>query len=212
MRAALGKIGAVISALLVRLACRLVAGALFRVRVMGRENVPTRGPALLVANHLTHLDGFLIGACLRPAVRFLVWRPYYDHVALNCGFRIARAIPVWTGHRSVMEAVTEARRALAAGDVLCIFAEGSISRNGELQPFQRGFERVVAGLDTPIIPVHLGELWESIFSYAGGRFLGKWPRRWRHPAVISFGRPMRPWSKAAEVRGAVRELAKERVR
>lgn len=161
----------------------------------------------MVANHITYLDGFLIGSCLRRPVRFLVWRPYYDHKLLNWGFRIARAIPVWTGHRSVIEAVTEARGALAEDGVLCIFAEGSISRSGELMPFQRGFELVVRGLDVPIIPVHLGGLWESVFSYAGGRFLGKWPHHWRHPVVISFGSPLLTLSKAEEVREAVQKLA-----
>ena len=190
---------------------RAVARTVFRIRVLGRENIPARGPALLVSNHLTHLDGFLIGSCLEPVVRFLVWKPYYDSRLLNWGFRIGRAIPVWTRPHSGAESIRRARAELARGEVLCIFAEGSISRTGELLPFQRGLEAIVRSLDVPIVPVHLGGLWESIFSYRGGRFLGKRPRPWRHPVAVCFGRPMQACSTAPEVREAVKRLAETAV-
>lgn len=199
-------IGAWVSDLLVRLAYRLVARPLFRVRILGGEHIPARGPALLVANHLTHLDAFLIGACVRPVVRFVVWKPYYDHKLLTWGFWLARAIPIGTRPRCVAEAIERARGGLARGDVICIFAEGSISRTGRVLPFKRGLEAMVRGLDAPIIPVHLGGLWESVFSFEGGRFFGKRPRYLRHPVVISFGPPMPSSSRAHEVRQAVEEL------
>ena len=199
-----------LSDLLVRFAFRLVARPLFQIRVLGREYIPSRGPALLVSNHLTYLDAFLIGACLGPVVRFLVWKPYYDHRLLTRCFRLAQAIPIWTGHHSAAQAIELARTGLRRGQVLCIFAEGSISRTGRLLPFQRGLEAIVSGLDVPVVPVHLGGLWESVFSFEGGRCFWKWPRRLRHPAVISFGRPMPASSTASEVRQAVQQLSWER--
>jgi len=199
-------IAAGLSEFLVRLALRLVARALFRVRILGKEHIPPRGPALLVSNHLTYLDGFLIGSCLRPVVRFLVWKPYYDHKLLTWGFRLAKAIPVWTRPHSAAHAIASARAELARGHVICIFAEGCISRTGDLLPFQRGLEVIVRGLDVPVIPVRLDGLWESVFSFRGGRFLWKRPRTLRHPAVISFGAPMGPSSRAPEVRQAVQQL------
>jgi len=192
--------------LLVMFAFRLVVRPLFRVRILGGEHIPSRGPALLVSNHLTYLDAFLIGASVRPVVRFLVWKPYYDHKLLNWGLRIGRAIPVWTGHHSASQAIERARGALEAGDVLCIFAEGSISRTGELLPFKRGLEAIVRGVDVPIIPVHLGGLWESVFSFEGGRFWWKRLRRLRHPVVVSFGAPLLASSTATEARQAVAQL------
>jgi len=63
------------------------------------------------------------------------------------------------------------RKELEDGHVVCIFAEGAISRTGNMLPFKRGFERIVGGLDVPIIPVHLDRLWGSIFSYEKGKFL-----------------------------------------
>jgi acyl-[acyl-carrier-protein]-phospholipid O-acyltransferase/long-chain-fatty-acid--[acyl-carrier-protein] ligase len=201
-------IAARLSDLLVRFAFRFVARPLFRIRILGRQNIPSRGPALLVSNHLTHLDAFLIGACLGPVVRFLVWKPYYDHKLLTWGLRLAKAIPIWPSPRSAAQAIERARGELERGHILCIFAEGSISRTGNLLPFKRGLEAIVRGLDAPIIPVHLGGLWESVFSFEGGRFFWKPPRCLRHPVVISFGAPMSASSTACEVRQAVEQLGR----
>ncbi|HLY19575.1 MAG TPA: 1-acyl-sn-glycerol-3-phosphate acyltransferase [Bryobacteraceae bacterium] len=199
-------IAARLSELLVGTTFRLVTRALFRVRVLGREHAPTDGPALLVSNHLTHLDAFLIGACFEPLVRFLVWQPYYELKLLTWGFRLAQAIPIWERPHSAAEAIGRARRELERGHIICIFAEGSISRTGDLLPFKRGLEAIARDLNAPIVPVHLAGLWESMFSFKGGRFLGKRPRRWRHPVVISFGPPMPASSTAHEVRQAVEQL------
>lgn len=199
-------IGARLSDLLVRFTFRLVARPLFRSRILGREHIPSTGPALLVANHVTYLDGFLIGACVGPVVRFMVWKPYYDHKLLSWGLRIARAIPIGTRPHTAKQAIERARGELARGQVICIFAEGSISRSGKLLPFQRGLEAIVRGLDAPMIPVHLGGLWGSAFSFEGGRVFRKRPRTLRHPVTISFGPPMPASSRADEVRQAVEEL------
>ena len=187
---------------------RLVARPLFRIRILGSENIPAHGPALLVSNHLTYLDGFLIGSCLRPVVRFLVWKPYYDHKLLTWGFRLAKSIPVWTRPHSAGQAIKRARAELARGQLLCVFAEGSISRTGNLLPFQRGLEAVVRGLDVPVIPVHLAGLWDSVYSFQGGRFFWKRPRTLRQPVVISFGAPMPPSATAHEVEQAVGRLGR----
>lgn len=195
-----------LSDLLVRLAFRLVARSLFRIRILGRENIPACGPALLVSNHLTYADAFLIGACLKPVVRFLAWKPYYDHWLLNWGFRIGRTIPIGEDLPSAAQAIERARRDLEDGHVLGIFAEGSMSRTGELLPFKRGLEAIARSVNAPIIPVHLDGLWESVFSFDGGRFFWQRLRCRRHPVIISFGPPMPASSTAAETRQAVAQL------
>src|SRR6185295_15833089 len=113
----------------IRFVLWLMTHTIFRIRIVGQENVPFRGPALLVSNHMSHVDGFLIGACIQRFVRFMVWKPYYDSKALNWFFRLTNAIPVGTGGpRDMVESIKAARKELADRHVVCIFAEGAITR------------------------------------------------------------------------------------
>ena len=154
--------------------------------------MPAKGGALLVSNHVSLMDGFLVGWAARHRhVRFMIWRPYYDHWAFRGLLRALRTIPVDLGGPHAMTAAIQAaRRELEAGHVVCIFAEGSVTRTGNLLPFKRGMEKIVEGLDVPVIPVHLDRVWGSIFSFAGGQFFGKRPRRWPYPVTVSFGEPL----------------------
>ncbi len=198
----------VVDEYLIRFVLWVLTHSIFRIRIVGQDHVPFRGPALLVSNHMSHADGFLIGACVQRFIRFMVWKPYYDMRSLNWFFRKTRAIPVGaTSPREMVHAIQAARRELADGHVVCIFAEGAISRTGNMLPFKRGMEKIVEGLNVPIVPVHLDRLWGSIFSFERGRFFWKWPRRVPYPVTVSFGAPMPASSAAHEVRQAIQELA-----
>jgi len=198
----------VVDDFLIRFVFWMLTHTIFRIRIVGPENVPFRGPALLVSNHMSHVDGFLVGACVQRFIRFMVWKPYYQLKALNWFFRKTKSIPVGGG-RDAIQAIRAARRELAAGHVVCIFAEGAISRTGNILPFKRGMEKILEGLDVPVIPVHLDRLWGSIFSFERGRFFWKWPKRIPYPVTVSFGNPMPASSTAHEVRQAIEELAAE---
>jgi acyl-[acyl-carrier-protein]-phospholipid O-acyltransferase / long-chain-fatty-acid--[acyl-carrier-protein] ligase len=196
---------------LVRFLLWFATHTIFKIRIVGTENVPRRGPALLVANHMSHVDGMLIGACLQRFVRFMVWKPYYEMPAFHWFFKLSKAIPVGTsGPRDMVRSIQDARVELKAGHVVCIFAEGAISRTGNLLPFKRGMEKIVDGLDVPVVPVHLDRLWGSIFSFEGGRFFWKWPKRVPYPVTVSFGDPL-AGANAHEVRQAIAELGSEAV-
>ncbi len=197
----------VVDEYLIRFLLWMLTHTVFRIRIVGQESVPFRGPALLVSNHMSHVDGFLVGACVQRFIRFMVWKPYYDMKALNWFFRKTRAIPVGGSPREMVCAIRTARRELADGHVVCIFAEGAISRTGNMLPFKRGMEKIVEGLDGPIIPVHLDRLWGSIFSFERGRFFWKWPKRVPYPVTVSFGAPMPAASAAHVVRQAIQELS-----
>jgi acyl-[acyl-carrier-protein]-phospholipid O-acyltransferase/long-chain-fatty-acid--[acyl-carrier-protein] ligase len=193
---------------LVRFVLWMATHSIWRIRIEGQENVPQRGPALLVANHTSQVDGLLIGACVQRFIRFLVWKPYCEVRLLGRFLRFAKAIPVGSG-RDAVRAIQATRQALAEGHVVCIFAEGAITRTGNLLPFQRGMEKIVEGLDVPVVPVHLDRLWGSIFSFEGGRFFWKWPKRIPYPVTVSFGAPMPSITPAHEVRQAIQELSAE---
>ncbi len=202
----------VVSDFLVRFVLWLLTHTVFRIRIVGAENVPFRGPALLVANHVSHIDGFLIGACVQRFIRFMVYRPYYEIPALHWFFRRSKAIPVGGGsRRDVLESIMRARRELEAGHVVCIFAEGAISRTGNLLPFKRGLEKIAERLEVPVIPVHLDRLWGSIFSFERGRFFWKWPKRVPYPVTVSFGEALSSKASAQDVRLAVLELGSDAV-
>ena len=192
----------VVPEFLVRFSLWLLTHTIYRIRIEGQQHVPSRGPALLVCNHLSHVDGALVGACIQRFVRFLVYKPYYEHWAVNPLLRMLRAIPVGAG-REAVGAIKAARQELQNGHVVCIFAEGAISRTGNLLPFKRGLERIVDGLDVPIVPVYLDRVWGSVFSFKGGRFFWKWPARIPYPVTVAFGAPLPSTTSAAEVRLAL---------
>ncbi|WP_447862459.1 acyl-[ACP]--phospholipid O-acyltransferase [Nitrospira calida] len=191
-----------------RLILVLLTHSLYRLRVVGREHVPQEGGALLVPNHISFVDGFLLMASLDRPIRFVIDAAYVNHPLLKPFMRAMRVIPISSsgGPRMILHAFREAGRSLDEGDLVCLFPEGQITRTGVMLPFRRGFERVVKGRMIPIIPVHLDRLWGSIFSYVGGRFLTKWPERIPYPVTVSFGQPLSPDTPAYQVRQAVQEL------
>jgi acyl-[acyl-carrier-protein]-phospholipid O-acyltransferase/long-chain-fatty-acid--[acyl-carrier-protein] ligase len=192
----------------VRFSLWLLTHTIYRIRIVGHGRVPLRGPALLVCNHMSHVDGFLVGACVQRFVRFLVYRPYYEKPMLRWFLSRIHAIPVAAG-RDSLASLDRARKELEDGHVVCIFAEGEISRTANLLPFRRGLERIAGGLDVPIIPVYIDRVWGSIFSYERGKFFWKWPRRIPYSVTVAFGDPLPSSATAPEVRLAVMELGSD---
>jgi acyl-[acyl-carrier-protein]-phospholipid O-acyltransferase/long-chain-fatty-acid--[acyl-carrier-protein] ligase len=187
----------------------LVTHTVYRVRVVGLENVPRTGGALLVCNHLSFIDWLLLLAAQPRFIRFLVYAPYANVWGFRHLLRWGKVIPIdgSGGPRSILRALRAASDALAAGELVCIFAEGTVSRTGFLLPFHRGFEQILKRAPAPIVPVCLDQVWGSIFSYAGGKFFWKWPRHIPYPVGVAFGEPMAATSSAATVRLAIQKLS-----
>ena len=182
----------------------LLTHAIYRIRVYGRENVPEDSAALLVANHVSYVDGFLIASCVHRMVRFMVGEAHYDRFARL--FSLFHAIRVPSGNRrAIIQAIELARQELKQGHVVCIFAEGALTQNGNLGEFHRGLEKIVAGSDVPVIPVHLGGGWGSIFSLDRHASLWRSLKKLPFPISVAFGSAMKQPS-AFEVRQAVAEL------
>ncbi|HEU5464751.1 MAG TPA: MFS transporter, partial [Candidatus Binatia bacterium] len=191
----------------VRVILWLITHTIYRIKVVGAENMPLRGPALLVSNHVSFVDAFMVGGALPRLVRFMLHREYYELKGLNWLFRLMHSIPVSASNRrNIVQSIKHARTELDRGQVVCIFAEGAISRIGRLLPFKRGFEKIVEGTNVPIIPVHLDQLWGSIFSFKDGRFFWKWPKNWSYPVTVSFGAPLPAGATRHQVRDAVATL------
>ncbi|HET9178907.1 MAG TPA: acyl-[ACP]--phospholipid O-acyltransferase [Terriglobia bacterium] len=189
----------------IRLALWLLTHTFYRVRVVGRENLPRRGPALIVSNHISFVDPFLIGAVTDRFVRFLIYRKFYEARGIHWLATLMGAVPVSESDppRQIIESLRQAQEQLRKGELVCIFAEGAISRTGNMLRFRRGFERITRGVGAPIIPVYLDRVWGSIFSFERGKFFFKWPRRIPYPVTVTVGAPLAPDTDAFRVRQQV---------
>src|SRR5580698_8952368 len=199
---------------MIRVIVWLLTHTIYRLRVVGRENFPRTGGALLVSNHMSLVDALLLMGASRRPVRFLMFKDIYDQPYIKPFAKMIRAIPISSQlrPRDMIHSLREASDAIRNGEVVCIFAEGQITRIGQLLPFRRGMERIMKGVNAPIVPVNLDGVWGSIFSYERGRFLWKLPRKIPYPVTVSFGTPMPASATAFEVREAVQELQTEAYR
>lgn len=195
---------------LVRFAAMLITRSVYKIRRIGLENLPREGGALLVANHISYMDAFLILACQQRRIRFMMQRSIYHGHPFQWLFRLMRVIPVSVddGPKELVRSLQLAREQMDAGYLVCIFAEGALTHTGQMRAFKPGLERILKGTNHPVIPVHLGGVWGSRFSHYRSIVLGKKaPIRWRYPITVVFGEPMPSTSKAWQVQQAVRELS-----
>ncbi len=196
---------------LLRLLLWMLTHTLYRLDVAGREGVPARGGALLVPNHVSMADAVFLIASLDRPIRFLMFKGSYEHPLVKPFAKILGVIPISSdqGPREMIHSLREATQALQNGELVCIFPEGQMTRIGQMLPFRRGMERIMKGLDVPIIPVNLDGVWGSIFSFAGGRFLWKLPRHLPYPVRVTFGAPLASAATSQEARQAVQDLSAE---
>jgi acyl-[acyl-carrier-protein]-phospholipid O-acyltransferase/long-chain-fatty-acid--[acyl-carrier-protein] ligase len=194
---------------LVRLPLWILRHTLYRLHIHGVEHIPQQGPALLVCNHISHIDGMLVLAAQKRRIRFLIWSPFLGMPLLRWILPLGKVIPVnsTSGPRAIVQSLRAASTALEQGDVVCIFAEGGITRTGFLLPFHRGFEQIVKRTPVPIIPVCLDHVWGSVFSYQGQRFFWKLPRHFPYRVHVNFGAPLPPTATAFEVRQTIQKLS-----
>ncbi|HVD96462.1 MAG TPA: AMP-binding protein, partial [Candidatus Limnocylindria bacterium] len=182
---------------------RLLVRCLYRVTATGLESLPDGG-FLLVPNHISWVDALVLQlACPRP-IRYVIDQEYYHKPILHPFLRALGCIPINIRHSH--QAVRAAAEKLAEGEIVCVFPEGQLERTGTLLRLQRGFELIARHANAQVVPVWLDQLWGSIFSFQGGRFFTKFPKRIRYPVTIAFGKPLK--AQAADVATMREELLK----
>ena len=168
---------------------RSLVRCFYRVTALGREHLP-KGGFLLLPNHITWVDAIVLqSACPRP-IRYIVDEEFYRKRVLHPFLRTVRCIPI--NVRYSHSAIRVAAKQIAAGEIVCLFPEGQLERAGTLLRLHRGYELIARHANAPVVPVWLDQLWGSIFSFQGGRFFTKLPKRIPYHVTIAFGKPLNP--------------------
>jgi acyl-[acyl-carrier-protein]-phospholipid O-acyltransferase/long-chain-fatty-acid--[acyl-carrier-protein] ligase len=196
---------------LLRFGLWCLTNTIYKIRVVGRDNIPAKGGALFVCNHLSFADALLLIASTDRPIRFLMFKDIYESRWIKPFAKILRAIPISSDQRprELIQSLQVAGDAIRNGEVVCIFAEGQITRIGQLLEFRRGFERIMKNQDAPIIPVALDGVLGSPTSFEHGRMVRHFPDHIPHRVTVSFGAPMPTTAGPVEVREAVQNLIAE---
>ncbi|MEW4451959.1 MFS transporter [Bremerella sp. JC817] len=184
----------------------LASETFYRIRVHDRENLPAEGGALLVSNHVSWLDGVLLMLTSSRPVRMLVWGGNFKSAWFRRFVEYHGAILIDKGPKGIQRALQVGREAIENGELVCVFAEGGITRSGQIQGFRPGLLKMVEGTSAPVVPVFIDELWGSVFTFSDGRFFWKLPRSWQTPISIHFGEPIEPPYGIHSIRQAVQQL------
>ncbi|MBA1195163.1 MFS transporter [Pseudomonas entomophila] len=164
----------------------LLGHAMYRVEHRDLQRIPDEGAALLVCNHVSYVDALLMAGAVRRPIRFVMYYKIYRLPVLHFIFRTAGAIPI--AGRGEDEATYErafARVAqyLAEGELVCIFPEGKLSTDGEIDAFKGGINRILADTPVPVVPLALQGLWGSFFSRDPNKGLFK--RFWSRVTLVA---------------------------
>ncbi len=197
---------------LLRFLAWLLVNFIYRLDRRGIENIPERGPALLICNHVSYADAIVISAgCSRP-IRFIMESSIFKIPVLSTIFRGMKAIPVAPAkqdpvvYERAFEIVAEE---LQRGNLVCIFPEGRLTPDGEVQEFRAGMLRILKETPVPVIPMAHSCLWNSMFSRKYKAVWKRWPRRFLPKITLNVGEPVPPEdvqldtlrSKVIELRG-----------
>jgi len=184
---------------------------IYKIKTVGHENIPFSGGGLLVCNSVSYIDHVIIFSAIRRPVKFFVGREFSEHPFLRPFITPSNSIPVDANDnpKAIGRALQQARESILNGELVCIFAEGGLTRTGNMLPFRRGFEFIIRDLNAPIIPMHLDRIWGSTFSFVDRKLKWRFPKVVPYPVTVSIGKPMPATSELFKVRLAVQELSAE---
>ena len=178
----------------------LLVRTLYRLRVHGVERyVPDEGAALIVCNHVSYMDALILSGVIPRPVRFVMYYKIFNIPVMSWIFRTARAIPIAGARENpelMQRAFDEVDAALAAGELVGIFPEGALTKDGDIAAFKSGVERILqraadAGRPVPVVPMALRGMWSSMWSKRDSRMRRmRLPRRFRAHVEVVAGPPI----------------------
>ena len=185
----------------------------YRANVWGQERVPSHGPALLVANHISLFDALILMALTRRHIRFMIHEQFYRKKYLNWLFRRCKVIEVPNAGKAkqMQHFVKEVRQILQDGNLVCMFPEGGVSGNGLILRFKKGIARLIPdNTDIPVIPISVGILWGSLFSLDKNQKMHfTFPRQFPMPILVHVGNPVSRNITPFQLRQKISELSAE---
>ncbi len=177
---------------MVRMAWLVMLRLIYNIRITGMENIPNAGGAVLVPNHSSWLDAVIFRVFPPRTVRIIAWAGNFQNFIMKKWADFCGVILIGGGPKAIRAAFKDARDAVDDGELLGVFAEGGISRSGQIRSFKPGLLKILGDRKVPVIPVYFDELWGSIFSHSGGNAFTKFPRTFRRPISIHVGKPIDP--------------------
>ncbi len=181
----------------------------YRQKVLHAERMPESGGVLLVPNHVTYIDAFILTAASPRPIRFLMHDSYFEKEGFLRHFvKLFDTVPI--SEHKAKEAISIASEAVAEGSVVCIFPEGQLTRSGAMSELKRGFEMIARRAKCPVMPVYMDGLWGSIFSYERGRLFKKVPYSVPYGVTVAWGEPILPrMASSVAVRKVLHQLSSE---
>jgi 1-acyl-sn-glycerol-3-phosphate acyltransferase len=158
----------------------ILAHCFYRLRVTNEERIPEDGAALLVCNHVSFIDWMIIAAGVRRPLRFVMYYKFAQLPLLRYLLKQAGAIPIAGKNEDPVifeQAFVRIHKCLQEGELVCIFPEGALTKDGELQEFRKGVEHIIAKVPVPVVPMALNGLWGSICSHKGSKALTRLPQK-----------------------------------
>lgn len=168
---------------------------LYRIRYENLSRIPAKGPAVLVCNHVSYIDALIIYTATCRPVRFAMHVKFYKIPLIGRLLKVAGGIPIDSGRKNpaiLNRAFQEITTTLKNGGLICIFPEGKLTRNGQIDAFRPGVERIVARTQAPVIPMALRGLWGSFFSHKNGAPMKQLPKRFWSKIELSVGSHIAP--------------------
>ena len=183
----------------VRFAMWVVTHTIYRVKHKNLHHLPEHGGALIVCNHVSYMDSLLLSAVCPRLIRFVMEEDYANLPPLRGFLRRAGVIPISASNRtSIRRAFNDVEKALSEGHIVCIFPEGRLTSDGEMNEFMRGIDIILRRSPVPVIPMALKGLWGSYFSRAKGRACKGLPTRFWSKLEIEAGTPVDPKQASAQ--------------
>ena len=189
----------------------LLTKTIYRFCLRGLENLPKKGPTLLVANHVSLIDAFFLLATVQRPIHFIMGTGYLKKPWVKLLSKFLKIIPIsqYLPASKILKSLKRARDLLDHGEIICIFPESQLGDKGTIEAFQRNIDLLRRGKKIPIIPVYFDYVWGSIFSYEQGNYFAKLPKHFPYHITIAFGAALDDGSTAGEIRQAIIQLGTE---